>query len=489
MNFIKRAWLATKAKKGRTALLTLVTSSILIFVLAGLTIKAAADKAVENAKKEAGATVSLQVNREYMMKQAQSSSSSSSSSQPPKMEMTPISLATAEKIANMSGVKSYLFTSTTTATKGNISPISSSSSSSSSSSDSSTSNNSGGPGGMASGDFTITGVNTTSNVSDFTSGTNKITSGSGITEDFANNEAVIESDLAEANDLKVGDSFTVKVTVDDAEKTVTLKVVGIYKSSSSVTSSQLQNNASNPSNNIYTNLATANSMKGETDTVDSATYTLSDPAQLSAFAKKAKSKIDTEKFSIQTSDQLYQQMLSPLNNVASFSKNIVILVALAGAVILTLIVILSIRERRYEIGVLMSLGESRLKIIGQFFTELFVVTLASLVIATVAGNYVGNLVGNQLLSQQTSAQTSNRQGGPESDSSSSKSTQPPSGRSIPGMNLSSSAISQINKLNVKQTPESIAKLGGIALLISFAATILASIGIVRMKPKDILSSN
>ena len=488
MNFIKRAWLATKAKKGRTALLTLVTSSILIFVLAGLTIKAAADKAVENAKKEAGATVSLQVNREYMMKQAQSSSSSSSSSQPPKMEMTPISLATAEKIANMSGVKSYLFTSTTTATKGNISPISSSSSSSSSS-DSSTSNNSGGPGGMASGDFTITGVNTTSNVSDFTSGTNKITSGSGITEDSANNEAVIESDLAEANDLKVGDSFTVKVTVDDTEKTVTLKVVGIYKSSSSVTSSQLQNNASNPSNNIYTNLATANSMKGETDTVDSATYTLSDPAQLSAFAKKAKTKIDTEKFSIQTSDQLYQQMLSPLNNVASFSKNIVILVALAGAVILTLIVILSIRERRYEIGVLMSLGESRLKIIGQFFTELFVVTLASLVIATVAGNYVGNLVGNQLLSQQTSAQTSNRQGGPESDSSSSKSTQPPSGRSIPGMNLSSSAISQINKLNVKQTPESIAKLGGIALLISFAATILASIGIVRMKPKDILSSN
>jgi len=53
MNFIKRAWLATKAKKGRTALLTLVTSSILIFVLAGLTIKSAADKAVDNAKKEA----------------------------------------------------------------------------------------------------------------------------------------------------------------------------------------------------------------------------------------------------------------------------------------------------------------------------------------------------------------------------------------------------------------------------------------------------
>lgn len=68
MNFIKRAWLATKAKKGRTALLILVTSAILIFVLAGLTIKNAADSAVESAKSEAGATVTLSVNREAMMK-------------------------------------------------------------------------------------------------------------------------------------------------------------------------------------------------------------------------------------------------------------------------------------------------------------------------------------------------------------------------------------------------------------------------------------
>lgn len=68
MNFIKRAWLATKAKKGRTALLILVTSAILIFVLAGLTIKNAADSAVESAESEAGATVTLSVNREAMMK-------------------------------------------------------------------------------------------------------------------------------------------------------------------------------------------------------------------------------------------------------------------------------------------------------------------------------------------------------------------------------------------------------------------------------------
>lgn len=50
MNFIKRAWLVTKAKKGCRGLLVLVTSAILIFVLAGLTIKNAADSTVTSAK-------------------------------------------------------------------------------------------------------------------------------------------------------------------------------------------------------------------------------------------------------------------------------------------------------------------------------------------------------------------------------------------------------------------------------------------------------
>lgn len=375
---------------------------------------------------------------------------------------------------------------------------------------------------MVTGDFTITGVNATANVSEFTSGTNKISKGTGITNSTADNEAVISSNLAKANSLSVGSTFKVKATVDGTETTYTLKVVGIYKSSSTVTSAQLQNNASNPQNNIYTNLTTADTMKGETDTLDSATITLSDPSKLSSFVKSAKKSIDTSKYSVTSSDEIYKQMLQPLNNISKISKNIVILVAIAGAVILTLIVILSVRERRYEIGVLMSLGESRIKIIGQFFAELFIVTLVSIAIASAAGNMVGNTLGNQLLSssssttQTTSQQNDgpgNGQGGPggggapdqdnNSDGTSSSSSadssntnsQKPSGKTPSGgggigsmMSMTKSS-KEIDKLNVKLSVGDVAKLGGIALIISFVSTILASIGIIRMKPKDILSSN
>lgn len=70
MNFIKRALLSMRAKKGRTFLLCAVFSAILIFVLAGLTIQSAALTATENAKKSVGATVTLSANREAAMKKS-----------------------------------------------------------------------------------------------------------------------------------------------------------------------------------------------------------------------------------------------------------------------------------------------------------------------------------------------------------------------------------------------------------------------------------
>jgi putative ABC transport system permease protein len=321
MNFIKRAWLATKAKKGRTGLLILVTSAILIFVLAGLTIKNAADSAVKNAKKQAGATVTLSVNREAMMKAFKPDSNNSSDSSSDTSATTSVDLATAKSIAEKSDVASYLFTTTTTATAGDdITAISTSSTSSSSDESSNSNSQPAGPGMMVSGDFTITGVNSTDKVSDFTSGTNKISKGTGITEDTADNSALISADLAKENNLSIGDSFTVKTTVNDTETSYTLKIVGIYDNSSTATTAQMMSNASNPQNNIYTNLTTANTMKGESDKLDSAIYTLSNPEKMDDFVKEVKSEIDTDSYSVTSSDEIYEQMLSPLNNISSIAK-------------------------------------------------------------------------------------------------------------------------------------------------------------------------
>ncbi|MCL2677362.1 MAG: ABC transporter permease, partial [Streptococcaceae bacterium] len=337
MNFIKRAWLFTKAKISRTILLIVAFTAILLFVVSGLVINSAANKSIENAQKSTGATVTLSVDRQKQfdaMRKQMQSQGANAGFQPAKIQQTPVELSQAEKIASLSDVKSYLFQTSASVTKSTgITPITS------------TDNNSDNQGfggrvammggqDLASADFRLTGVNATAVYTDFTDGTSTMVSGRGITdEDKGTNNVVIEQSLATSNNLTVGSSFKIK---DGNSKEQTMKVVGIYKTTASATGMDAQINAMNPSNNIFVYYATATSLSasGKAGTIDSAVYNLNDPGQMSQFVKTASADVDTNTFALTTNDALYQQMLQPLHNVASFAKNIIILVSIAGAVIL-----------------------------------------------------------------------------------------------------------------------------------------------------------
>lgn len=500
MNYIKRAIQSLWAKKGRSIIMITVFSAVLIFVLAGLTIRSGAELATTNAKKSVGATVTLSTNREAMFKQQSNSDSDDESSRPDpgSFEQTPVNLSDAKKIAELANVKSYSFEASTSADKGTgITPISSDSDSEEESSDEQAVGFGGqkAPGGMSQGDFQIKGVSESNSYSDFSSGTASLVEGKAITsDDEGTNNVLIEQSLAEANDLSVGDKFKIKDT-DDKDVEVTIK--GIYKTSDSGNSMSARFNFMNPANTIFSSYTLVNTLTGsEGKTIDSAVYNLDDPKDMDSFVEAANKLIDTDTFSLETNDQMYQQMLQPLNNVSSFAKNIVILVAVAGVIILTLIIMLSIRERKYEIGVLLSLGESRVKVISQFFVEIFVCMIFALGIAAASGNVVGNAVGNQLLSQQTTSQNADGQeantagnGGPNQGN---QGQAPGGGNGGPsGGQMGSNPFTQskeIQELNISMQPTEILSLAGIGLGISLFSIVLSSAGILRLNPKKILIS-
>ncbi|MCT1172111.1 ABC transporter permease [Lactococcus lactis] len=505
MDFIRRAWLFTKAKIGRTILLIVAFSAILIFVLSGLIINSAANVSIDNAKKSAGATVSLSVNMQNVIKEAQNSATSSSSSSSSdtaeagkrfNIDLPTISETTAEKIAKLDGVKSASFTYQAQASASSgIEKVSTSSSSSSSSTDTQAAGGfggrEGGMGGASQEDFTISGTNDLAASTSFTD-SYKISSGRAIKDsDEGTNNVVIESTLASQNSLKVGSTFTIK---DSNDKTYKMTVVGIYTTTSSSTESSIQY-----MNTMYTALSVANSIKGTTGKVSNATYSMENPAQADTFVKAANKLVNDSNFQVSKNDQAYQNLKSSLNNVASFARNIVLIVAIAGAIILALIVMLMVRERRFEIGVLMSLGESKLKIIGQFFFELFMVMIVSVGIASAAGNVVGNVVGQQLLKQettQTTTSTSNMQGAPGANGGKTEG-QRPSGNAggfmrrtggAFGFGQSASEAKALEKLNIKTSVSEILLLVAIAILITLIAVGLASIGILRLNPKQVLTN-
>ncbi|EDN7359982.1 FtsX-like permease family protein [Listeria monocytogenes] len=498
MNFFKRAWLSMKARKGRSVLQLIIFTVVCVLILSGFTIQSAADKASELAREQLGGTVTLTVDREKQMqtmREEASSSDSSSTESKPQFQSSPIDVSDANDLAKLNHVASYNYYSSTQALASGFDPIESSGDTSSSNDESSTTAETQGPGGgqggpqMVDADLSISGLLDSATSTDFEAGTSELISGVAITSaDKDKNVAMVEENLAEENDWKVGDSFT--VTSSDGNTKVTLKIVGIYKTTDS--GSDMAQNFSflNPYNKVYVPYTVANTIKGSNykNTVDSAVYTMDDAANISAFEKEAKKvdSIDWDTFKLDANDTLYQQMIGPINSVASFSKNVVYIVSIAGALILGLLVMMQVRDRKYEMGVLLAIGEKRGKLIAQFFVEILIVALVSFGLAAASSHYVAQLAGNQLLAQQnsstneTTTSTENRgpgggggQGGPGGF-----------GQSVSNLTKNTE---QIKELDIQVTLEDMLKMGGIGIGIAFISVLLPATLVLRMNPKTILT--
>lgn len=491
MNFAKRAWLNLIGRKGRSVLLILVTSAIMLFVLAGILLRGAANEATQNAKDSVGATLTLTANREAAFKKMRSGSSTggapgSGSGSKPKLTMSSVKLSDAKKIAKLTNVNGYTVSVSTSANAKGFDAITTSSSSQ------------GGPGGMqqSSGDITVSGVTSTASSSKFSDGTYKITKGRNLTaKDVGTQNVVIESELASENSLKVGSTIKLKAT-SGTKKTYTLKVVGIYKAKSSASATGMPGQ-SDPANTVFTSYTFANTLKGTKykNTADSVEFTVSAPGKVASVKKAAKQLINKSKFALESDDANYQMVKQSMSSVTSFANKIVWLVAIAGTIILALIVILMIRERRYEIGVLLSLGEKRGKIIAQFFTELLVVLLIAVGVAGVGGKFVGDKLGETVISSQTSTFGTaankaamgggNMQGG-KSGGPSGQTPGGQGGQSMPGSSSSSQSQQKTTQVKTHVSVKYMLELLAFGILIILLAIFAGAGSIMSLQPKKVL---
>ena len=117
---------------------------------------------------------------------------------------------------------------------------------------------------------------------------------------------------------------------------------------------------------------------------------------------KKKSDIDFDTFSLDANNRLYQQNASSLESMQSFAKMFVWIVVIAGSAILCLILALTIRNRYYEIGVLLSLGQSKVKIIAQQLIEVGLIAVVAFVISLGTGQLTSHYMGNMLESSSAS---------------------------------------------------------------------------------------
>ncbi len=228
------------------------------------------------------------------------------------------------------------------------------------------------------GDFRLTSYSDFSYLEDFIDGTKKITEGVMIEKDSTKMNIVISSELAVANDLKLNDTVTFYLP-SDSTKTYTFTITGIYEDNSDVSDSSfgfMGVNAMNSRNQIYTNLTSINTILTALNTTTSsdtnnrmisrdgitAKFYLTDKDNLDAFKKEAYAKGLSTYYTVTTNEEQILSSLKPIQNLSSFSSTFLIVILIIGGLILGVINMINIRERKYEIGVLRAIGMSKTKL-------------------------------------------------------------------------------------------------------------------------------
>lgn len=249
---------------------------------------------------------------------------------------------------------------------------------------------------LSNSDFTLIGYSSLSSMEDFVSGKYSITEGE-ISSDFESMTCVINSELATLNNIKVGDSITL-VDPDKEENTITLTVSGIYEESSD--SSEAMSMFTSSINTIITNTNVINKITSQNENMKSSltpTFILTNKNIIEKFEQELTEKGLSEYLSVSTNLDQVENATSTISNVSTFATTFLVLTLIIGGIVLFVINMINIRERKYEIGVLRTIGMKKSYLTLQFISELFIVSFIALLLGGGLGAMSSVPVSNQLL--------------------------------------------------------------------------------------------
>lgn len=547
MYVIKNAWKSISRSKGRNILIGIIVFVISVSACLGLSIREAANKAKDDALSNLTITAQISVDRTSMMSDMKNSmtqengSGSFDKSQFSKNMQSIENLSIEELLtyASADTVSDFYYTLTVSmngtddfeAVDTSVSNEDTSSSNMPDNMDFSGAKNGdvnvGGKRGFTlgsmgtQGDFTIIGYSSDYAMTDFINGTCIITEGIMFEEGTEDFNCVISDELASYNDLTVGDTITL-TNPNDEEEAYELTIVGIYNNSQSTVSSGSMmggfSTSTDPANQIYLSYAalksiTTASAENATTATDENTgreTTTALPEQLSStyifasvddyeqFAKDVYDMGLSENYTVSSSDvSAYEQSLLPLENLSQMALYFLIVVLAIGAVVLVVLNIFSVRERKYEVGVLTAIGMKKSKVSLQFMMETLIVTVAAVVFGGIIGAASSVPVTNSLLASQVAAESTQaeeqaysfgRDMGNTPDGNSAPSGRGSMEQKPDSSTLKGQAVNYVSEVSSATDLTVLLKLLGIGILLTIIASAASIIFIMRYDPLKILSN-
>ena len=240
----------------------------------------------------------------------------------------------------------------------------------------------------------------------FSSGVFTIKEGKNIGENDKDS-IIVHEEFAKQNNLKLGDEVDLELL--DIEKSGKIKshkfkIIGIFSGKKQETYTGLSSDFSE--NMVFVDYSTSQEIlnKSENNKIANKILMYSSSAESTDLAlnKLKELKIDESKYFVQKDSNAFEESLESVSGIKHMIKIMTYSIMLGGIIVLSLILILWLRERIYEIGIFLSIGTSKIQIIMQFIFELLFISIPSIISSLFLGNVLIKVIAGGLINSENS---------------------------------------------------------------------------------------
>ena len=304
----------------------------------------------------------------------------------------------------------------------------------------------------------------------FTSGQLTLTEGRHIMPDDEN-KGIISKDLAEKNGLKIGDKI-------QTDRGVEIEIVGLFSPKEIEGINDQVTTYDKIQNLIITDLATLVTYENgpAIQGFNELTVSVDDPQNMEKIISTVKkiTGVDWRGFSFLIDNEDYENAASSLEQLSELVSIILIVALIVSITILSLILTMWARTRIHETGVLLSVGISKMSILGQYIAEVLLIAVLAFSLSYFSANAIAGQMGNILQSGQIVSEVQQEDGLSTGT------------RGEAGTNIGDQEI-EAPELQVRVQLEEMGLLFLIGIVIVTVSAGISSISVMRLKPREILS--
>lgn len=214
------------------------------------------------------------------------------------------------------------------------------------------------------------------------------------------NGIIISKDMADKHGLKVGDTIQAVNDPFSSDKTMELEITGLFEIVADKTDERNNYNEASYydyANNAFVSEAAMKKLLENYADVGyaSADFFVTDPAQLEVMIQQVQSidSINWNNFKIIANDEVYQNISSSLSDTGTLITTLIVVITVVSMVLITLILSMSIRSRKYETGILLAVGIAKPAVILQYILETLLVAIVAFPVAYLFSRQVAGVLG------------------------------------------------------------------------------------------------